>query len=102
MAIVGRSLETPLSKDLLDISGRLAIPGNAACAFNRDGSTVGFALGDGRVRLLPADLKAAAAEAGDAVHGGAVLCLAGDPAGDGFVSGGDDGRLLRVVPPQPR
>ncbi len=70
----------------------------AACAFNRDGSTVGFALGDGRVRLLPADLKAAAAEAGGAVHGGAVLCLAGDPAGDGFVSGGDDGRLLRITP----
>jgi WD40 repeat protein len=30
------------------------------------------------------------------VHGGAVLALVADPAGGGFVSGGDDGRLLRI------
>lgn len=35
LAIVGRSLETPMSKDLSDISGRLAIAGNAACALDR-------------------------------------------------------------------
>jgi WD40 repeat protein len=68
----------------------------AACAFNRDGSTVAFALGDGRVRLLPADIKQAEAPAGEPIHKGAVMSLVGDPAGDGFVSGGDDGRLLRI------
>jgi len=68
----------------------------AACAFSRDGATVAFALGDGRVRLLPADIAAAAPDAAPPVHGGAVLALVGDPAGDGFVSGGDDGRLLLI------
>lgn len=68
----------------------------AACAFGRDGRTVAFALGDGTVRLLPADITVAAADAPPPVHGGAVLSLVADPAGDGFVSGGDDGRLLRL------
>lgn len=68
----------------------------AATAFCRDGSTVGFGLGDGRVRLLPADIAAAEPPAADPVHAGAVLALAGDPAGEGFVSGGDDGRLLQI------
>lgn len=69
----------------------------AACAFNRDGSTAAFALGDGQVRLLPADIKAAAPEATAPLHDGVVLSLVGDPAGDGFVSGGDDGRVLRIA-----
>ena len=38
----------------------------AACAFSRDGATVAFALGDGSVRLLPADIAAAAPDAADA------------------------------------
>ena len=70
----------------------------AACAFSRDGKTVAFALGDGRVRLLPADVKEAAAGAAEPVHKGAVLSLIADPVGDGFISGGDDGRLLRIGP----
>ena len=69
----------------------------AACAFNRDGTIVGFALGDGQVRLLPADIKAAMPDAADPLHKGVVLSLVGDPAGDGFVSGGDDGRVLRIA-----
>jgi WD40 repeat protein len=68
----------------------------AACAFSRDGMTAAFALGDGSVRRLPADIAASAPEAAPPVHGGAVLALVGDPAGDGFISGGDDGRLLRI------
>jgi hypothetical protein len=68
----------------------------AASAFNRDGATVAFALGDGSVRLLPADIAATAPDAAPPLHGGAVLALVGDPAGDGFISGGDDGRLLRI------
>ena len=69
----------------------------SACAFSTDGSRVAFALGDGRVRILPADIHAAETPAGEPLHGGAVLNLVADPAGDGFVSGGDDGRLLRVA-----
>jgi WD40 repeat protein len=73
----------------------------AACAFSRDGTIAAFALGDGSVRLLPADIAAAAPDAAPPLHGGplhsgAVLALVGDPAGDGFMSGGDDGRLLRI------
>ena len=68
----------------------------AACAFSRDGATVGFGLGDGRVRLLPTDIKQPAPAIAEAVHQGAVLSLIGDPTTDGFVSGGDDGRLLRL------
>jgi WD40 repeat protein len=70
----------------------------AACAFGRDGRTVAFALGDGRVRLLPADVTATEGAAPEPVHHGAVLSLIADPAGDGFLSGGDDGRLLRIAP----
>jgi WD40 repeat protein len=69
----------------------------AACAFNRDGSLAAFALGDGSVRNLPADIAAEPPQPAAPVHRGAVLCLSADPAGDGFVSGGDDGRLLRIA-----
>ena len=69
-----------------------------ACAFSRDGKIAAFALGDGRVRLLPADIKDAASEAGEPLHKGAVLSLIADPTTDGFLSGGDDGRLLRIAP----
>jgi WD40 repeat protein len=70
----------------------------AACAFSRDGKTVAFALGDGRVRLLPADVKQAAGAAHEPLHKGVALSLIADPVGDGFLSGGDDGRLLRIAP----
>jgi WD40 repeat protein len=71
----------------------------AACAFSRDGKTVAFALGDGRVRLLPADVKEEArSPVAEPLHKGAVLSLIADPVGDGFISGGDDGRLLRIAP----
>ena len=68
-----------------------------ACAFSRDGKTVAFALGDGSVRLLPSGLKDPAPAITVAAHKGAVLSLIADPGGDGFVSGGDDGRLLRIA-----
>ncbi len=64
-----------------------------ACAFDRAGRTAAFALGDGTLRLTPVGGVAWPAVA---VHDGAALALAAD--GDGFVSGGDDGRLLRVGP----
>ena len=34
----------------------------AACAFSKEGSIAAFALGDGRVRLLPADINVAQGE----------------------------------------
>lgn len=70
----------------------------SAVAFSRDGKTTAFALGDGRVRLLPADVRQAETPAMEPVHKGVVLSLIADPVGDGFVSGGDDGRLLRIAP----
>ncbi|MFC7539868.1 WD40 repeat domain-containing protein [Siccirubricoccus deserti] len=64
-------------------------------AFGRDGSC-GFGLGDGMVHVArpgqPAEAWAAAA-----AHDGAVLSLAAD-AKDGFLTGGDDGRLVRITP----
>jgi WD40 repeat protein len=69
----------------------------SACAFSRDGKTAAFALGDGRVRLLPAEVKDTAGEAQEPLHKGAVLSLIADPLNDGFISGGDDGRLLRIA-----
>jgi WD40 repeat protein len=72
-----------------------------ACAFSRDGKTLAFALGDGRVRLMPGSPKEEAAAASDPLrdplHRGVALSLIADPAGDGFASGGDDGRLLRIA-----
>jgi WD40 repeat protein len=66
-----------------------------AARFSSDGRHTAFGLGDGSVRI---------ARAGDpnmgasfSVHDGAVLDLAADPAGDGFISGGDDGKLRRVA-----
>jgi WD40 repeat protein len=66
-----------------------------AARFSRDNRRVGFALGDGIVRLAPvrSDADWIAAEA----HDGAVLAFAPDPSGDGFISGGDDGKLNRVA-----
>ena len=66
-----------------------------AARFSRDGRTVGFALGDGTVRLTP--IPAGADWRTATVHDGAILDFAADPAGDGFISGGDDGALKRVT-----
>jgi WD40 repeat protein len=65
-----------------------------AARFSRDGRHIGLALGDGTVRLMtvgaPDDWTTAT------VHDGAVLDFASDPAGDGFVSSGDDGKVRRI------
>lgn len=64
-------------------------------AFGRDGS-LGFGLGDGTLHI--ADPRAPEqAWRSVAAHDGAVLSLAAD-AKDGFLTGGDDGRLLRTAP----
>jgi WD40 repeat protein len=52
-----------------------------------------FALGDGSLRLVP---LAGGEPESLTLHDGAILALAAHPAG-GFVSAGDDGRVLRVT-----
>lgn len=62
-------------------------------AFGREGRSCAFALGDGTVRLaaLQGDWASVAA------HGGACLDVAPDCA-EGVLTGGDDGRLVRIAP----
>ncbi|HYZ31546.1 MAG TPA: WD40 repeat domain-containing protein [Crenalkalicoccus sp.] len=64
-------------------------------AFAPDGAACAFALSDGTVRLAaPAAPQEEWHSA--AAHDGACLSLAAD-VGGGFLSGGDDGRLVRVA-----
>ena len=65
-----------------------------AIRFSRAGDHAGFALGDGTVRMVAAERSDTWIAA--TVHDGAVLDFAADPTGDGFISGGDDGKLNRV------
>jgi hypothetical protein len=63
-------------------------------AFGREGRSLAFGLGDGTVRVAPvAAFRDAWATV--AAHDGAVLDLCAD-AKDGVLTGGDDGRLMRV------
>ena len=65
-------------------------------AWERCGRACGFGLGDGTVRVArPAALAEEWASAA-AHEGGACLSLCADARG-GFLSGGDDGRLVRVT-----
>jgi WD40 repeat protein len=65
-----------------------------AASFDRAGSAVAFGLGDGTVRLLrPATSEWTKL----AAHDGAVLALANDAAPNGWISGGDDGKFLRIA-----
>jgi WD40 repeat protein len=65
-----------------------------AVCFDRAGSTVAFALGDGTLRLV----ALAERDTWNTVeaHDGAVLSLAPDASRTGFISGGDDGKFLRI------
>lgn len=80
---------------LIDSRGRAEELGAwvVGVAFGREETSCAFALGDGSVRL--------AAFTGDwtkvAAHDGAALAIAPD-AKDGVVTGGDDGRLVRIAP----
>jgi WD40 repeat protein len=65
-----------------------------AARFSRDGRYAGFALGDGSVRVAAVGGGRNWKQA--TVHDGAILDFAADPTGDGFISGGDDGKLNRI------
>lgn len=67
-----------------------------AARFSRDGRRVGFALGDGTTRLVSV-ADASAEWRAVPVHDGASLCFAPDTGPDGFLSGGDDGKLRRIT-----
>jgi WD40 repeat protein len=64
-----------------------------AAAFNRAGTACAFGLGDGSIRIAP---DAAPDWTNVAAHDGALLSLAADT-GAGWISGGDDGRFLRIT-----
>jgi WD40 repeat protein len=64
-------------------------------AFDRSGRVLAFALGDGTLAL--ADPARADAPRRVAAHDGAILCLCADGDEPGFLTGGDDGRLVRVA-----
>lgn len=63
-------------------------------AFNRAGTCVLFALGDGSVRLVSLSDPTEWREI--AVHDGAILRLEPDAGPDGFITGGDDGKFCRI------
>lgn len=64
-----------------------------ACVFDADG-TAAFALGDGTLRLVA---QGASEPRTVEAHNGAALALALHPEA-GFISGGDDGRLVHTPP----
>ena len=64
------------------------------CAFSRDARVAAFATGDGEVHLAPAAADAAWQRV--VAHDGAVLSLAADVVGHGFLTGGDDNRVCRI------
>lgn len=62
-------------------------------AVSSDGRSFAAALGDGTLRLLAADdTEPRTVQA----HDGACLCLAADSEGRAFLTGGDDGKLVRT------
>lgn len=77
---------------LLDTRGRAQDLGAwvVGVAFGREDRCCAFALGDGTVRLAE-DWRSIA------VHDGACLSIAPDCT-DGVITGGDDGRLMRIAP----
>ena len=65
-----------------------------AC-FDRAGTMVAFALGDGTLRLVALADRDTWREA--EAHDGAILSMAPDAGVNGFVTGGDDGKFRRVA-----
>lgn len=66
-----------------------------SATFDRAGLQAAFGLGDGTVRL--ASRAAPGAWVSVEAHDGALLSLATNTASTGFISGGDDGKLMRIA-----
>lgn len=79
-------------------SGRIAtFPfGDYVVAAAVNGRLFAVALGDGTVRLIDSETLDAESLTARA-HGGAALCLAADIDKGAFLSGGDDGKLVRIA-----
>ncbi len=69
----------------------------SALALNRNGDWVAAAMGDGSLRLLLARGSAEQPQEMD-VHKGVSLSLQPDADGQGFISGGDDGKVFLIDP----
>lgn len=69
----------------------------AALAVNRRGDRVAVALGDGSLRLLPANIEAETPKE-IKLHDGVALSLQPDADDHAFLSGGDDGKIFIVDP----
>lgn len=67
-------------------------------AASANGRLFGVAFGDGNVRLVDSETPEADPVT-VAAHSGAVLCLAPDITPGSFLTGGDDGKLMRIAPP---
>lgn len=66
---------------------------------NRAGTRALFGLGDGRVALISIGAGPGQHALGtQPAHDGAVLAVAADTDRDGFLTGGDDGRVVRIGP----
>lgn len=65
----------------------------SGCAFSQDGRNAAFALGDGTVALFFLDTSETTRIT---AHQGAALAMAGS--GRGFLTGGDDGRVMLTSP----
>ena len=66
-------------------------------AFDATGSTLAFSTGAGQVAVLPSDPEGTQVPRAVTAHAGASLCFARGIDGTGFVSGGDDGRLVAIA-----
>ena len=66
-------------------------------AFDAAGKSLALSTGAGHVLFLPTDPASADAPHEVPVHRGASLCFARGPEPDSFLSGGDDGRLVRIA-----
>jgi len=82
---------------LVEQFGRVAGLDEPVTAIHWIGDEAAVALGDGSVRFLGLH----GGERRAAAHDGAILCAAPAPDGQALLTGGDDGRLLRVAPDGP-
>lgn len=69
----------------------------AALSCNRRGDCIALALGDGSLRLLPAEASAGTPKEMK-VHDGVALSLMPDADDHAFLSGGDDGKVFIIDP----